>query len=345
MSAYQKSDVLSGAIALIQDHMAVITGDVVLITADTLTDVGAIEAICNAVRLAGAQYSVMTIAQLPFQGALSDPYIPSTVAAAALEATVWIDLTLPYLAGSHVFDVALKKGLVRYNLAVGLDSDGLASLYDKVDLDVLYRVQSTLDGLATEAQQKGLSCRITTPLGTDVSFRIAEPSLTKPRRATSGGIYSIPGNLFMCPDLESVKGRIVIECAYHEYYTRLQTPITVEVDGAIRSVEGGGFDRRLMDRALRRACGGDLGYVIHLTHAFNPVARFKGTNLLEDVRAAGNDAVGFGRPWWIPGGGENHPDGVMSRQSLWIGDHHIASDGAFTGDFAHFEDELQPVYG
>ncbi|WP_142781728.1 hypothetical protein [Agrobacterium sp. T29] len=345
MSAYQKSDVLRGAIALIQDQMAVTAKDVVLVTADTLTDVGAIEAICNAVRLAGAQYSVMTIAQLPFQGALADPYIPPTVAAAALESTVWIDLTLPYIAGSHIFDAALKKGIVRYNLAVGLNSDGLASLYGKVDLDVLYLVQSTLDNLVAKAQQNGLSCRITTPLGTDISFRLAAPSLTKPRQATIGGIYSIPGNLFMCPDLESVKGRIVIECAYHEYYTRLQTPITVEVDGAIRSVEGGGFDRRLMDRALRRACGGDLGYVIHLTHAFNPVARFTGSNLLEDVRAAGNDAVGFGRPWWIPGGGENHPDGVMSRQSLWIGDHHIASDGAFTGDFAHFEDELQPVYG
>lgn len=261
-----------------------------------------------------------------------------------LEATVWIDLTLPYVAGSHAFDVALAKGVVRYNLAVGMDADALACLYGRVDLDALYEVQSALEALATEAQQEGLECRITTPLGTDVRFCLARPSFSKPRRATKGGIYSVPGNLFMTPDLDSVKGRIVIECAYHEYYTRLHEPMTVVVDGAIRAVEGGGNDQRLMNRALRRACGGDLGYVIHLTHAFNPAARYQGRNLLEDVRAAGCDAVGFGRPWWEPGGGENHPDGVMSRQSFWIGDRQVASDGAFIGDFAHYEDRLQPIY-
>jgi len=345
MAVFQKTDVLKGAIALVQDHMATTAKDVVLITADTITDHGVIEALCQAARLAGAQYSVMTIPQLPFQGALADPYIPATVAAAVMESTVWIDLTLPYIAGSHIFDEAIKKGTVRYHMAVGMDSDGLAALYGKVDLDALYRVQSALEELVNEAQRKGQTCRITTPMGTDITFRLAEPSLIKPRQATKGGIYSVPGNLFMCPEMESVKGRIVIECAYHEYYTRLYTPITVMVDGAIQSVEGGGFDRRLMDRALRRACGGDLGYIIHLTHAFNPAARFTGTNFLTDVRVAGNDAVGFGRPWWVPGGGENHPDGAMTRQSLWIGDHHVASDGAFTGDFAHFEEELQPIFG
>lgn len=344
MPAYQKSDVLKGAVALMQDQMAVSCKDVILVTADTLTDPGAIEAILLATRQTGAHISVFTLPQLPFQGALADPYLPPTLAAAVMEATVWIDLTLPYIAGSHIFDEALKKGTVRYNLAVGLDSDGLASLYGRVDLDALYRVQSALEELATEAQAKGLDCRITTPDGTDITFRLAQPSFSKPRQATKGGIYSVPGNLFMFPDVESVKGRIVIECAFHEYYTRLHQPMTITVDGAIRAVEGGGSDRRMMDRALRRACGGDLGYVIHLTHAFNPAARYRGVNLLEDVRAAGNDAVGFGRPWWEPGGGENHPDGVMSRQSFWIGNRQIAQDGAFTGAFAHFEDDLQPIY-
>jgi len=32
----------------------------------------------------------------------------------------------------------------------------------------------------------------------------------------------------------------------------------------------------------------------------------------------GCDAVGMGLPWWVPGGGENHPDAVMGQQSIWL---------------------------
>ncbi|MEJ0071451.1 MAG: hypothetical protein WDO24_24950 [Pseudomonadota bacterium] len=101
----------------------------------------------------------------------------------------------------------------------------------------------------------------------------------------------------------------------------------LEVDGRIRAVSGGGAERATLERALRRAGGGEYGYVIHFTHGLHPAARFTGDCFVEDMRVIGSDAVGLGLPWWQPGGGENHPDAVLSMQSLWLAGTQIVADG------------------
>jgi len=52
-----------------------------------------------------------------------------------------------------------------------------------------------------------------------------------------------------------------------------------------------------------------------------------GESFIEDMRATGNDAVGLGVPFWLPGGGENHPDAILSQQSLWIDGRPVVQDG------------------
>jgi 2,5-dihydroxypyridine 5,6-dioxygenase len=39
----------------------------------------------------------------------------------------------------------------------------------------------------------------------------------------------------------------------------------------------------------------------------------------------------MGLPWWEPGGGENHPDGIVFDQSLWIDGELISERGRFSG--------------
>ena len=58
----------------------------------------------------------------------------------------------------------------------------------------------------------------------------------------------------------------------------------------------------------------------------------------------GCNAVGMGLPWWIPGGGENHPDGVVSDQSMWIDGQKIISDGTIVGpsELAAIAHRLRP---
>lgn len=336
-------ELATAADVLLRDYMVLKPGDSVLITADTATDMAAAQAIMNAASVTGAKPSLLVIPQLPFQGALADPYVPPALAAAADSSSVWIDLTFPYLAGAHVQDEAMKTGRVRYLLGGDMGAGGLVRLFGKVDLDRYYAVHQGFDELVHGAI--GKSVRITDELGSDVSFTLAKPGFRKPRRAEAPGMYLVPGSCTMFPELESVRGEIHVRAAFHEYYTPLSPPLVFRVDGRIKELAGGGNERRIMDRALRRAADGQYGHVIHFTHGIHPAARVTGSSFIEDMRATGNNAVGFGVPWWLPGGGENHPDAIVSMQSIWIDGRQIVDRGQIVAPapLARLSDALAPI--
>ena len=97
---------------------------------------------------------------------------------------------------------------------------------------------------------------------------------------------------------------------------------------------------------LKRASGEGLGYIIHFTCGIHPAARYTGNCFLEDQRVPGYNAVGLGLPFWMPGGGENHPDAVLSKQSLWLDGDQIVKDGLIVGppDLAELAQDLKPLY-
>ncbi|MCJ9712029.1 hypothetical protein LWS69_23645, partial [Bordetella hinzii] len=66
----------------------------------------------------------------------------------------------------------------------------------------------------------------------------------------------------------------------------------------------------------------------------HPAACFTGTNFIEDIRLPGTNAIGMGLPWWEPGGGENHPDGVVFDQTLSVDAEVLVKDGRFQGPAA-----------
>ncbi|MCC7272208.1 MAG: hypothetical protein IT561_06030 [Alphaproteobacteria bacterium] len=336
-------EIAVGADVLTRDFMAVRRGESVLITVDTATDPLAGQAVMNAAAVLGAKPMLLVVPQLPYQGALADPYVGAPLAAAAVSADVWIDLTFPYLAGSHVHDEAMKTKKVRYLLGGDMGAGGIARLFGKVDLDRHYAVQKAFDEIVHGAV--GRTVRITNEAGSDVSFALAKPGFIKPRRADGPGMYLVPGACTMFPELETVRGTINVAAAFHEYYTPLRTPLAFDVAGRIRTVDGGGGERPIMERALRRAAGGEYGYVIHFTHGIHPAARVTGKSFIEDMRATGNDAVGFGIPWWLPGGGENHPDCVLTMQSVWIDGIQVADRGRIVGPdrLARLSEELVPL--
>lgn len=311
---------------LVADHMGVRAGETVLISADTRTDPLLAPILMNAVAQAGARPMIATLLQLPLQGKLADPHLPDALRAAMAAADVWIDLTHPYIAGSETHDSAVKAGRVRCLVAGGMDCEALARLYGVLPLDALYELQQGVDALVAESE--GKPCRLTDANGSDVRFVLGKATGSKPRRALkAGATYSLPGSVVMYPDLESVQGRIVIVGAMHDWYGTLERPLTIEVDGRIRRILEDGPDVDLLDRALRRAGGGDYGHVIHFSYGLHPAARYRGSCFVEDIRAIGANAIGFGRPWWEPGGGENHPDGLLLRQNLWIDGQQVLKSG------------------
>jgi leucyl aminopeptidase (aminopeptidase T) len=346
MSALHDETALARAADIVvRDFMCVQPGEQLLITADTASDMAAVKALLNAASVSGARAGIFIAPQLPFQGSLADPFVPEPLAEAVKSCDVWLDLTFPYMGGSQAHGEAMKTNRVRSLLLADLGAGGLARLFAGVDLDRLFALQNALDGLVSGAA--GKACRVTNRAGTDVSFTIGRPATRKLRHTDRPGTYTPPGSAVIYPEIESVCGVVVVEAAFHEYHTLLKKPLTLRVDGRIREIEGGDADRTVMDRALRRAGGGNYGSIIHFSHGFHPAARFAGRSFIEDIRVPGNNAIGLGIPWWEPGGGENHPDAVVTMQSLWIDGEPIVRDGAVVGppDVARLERELQPVFG
>lgn len=339
------ADLAFAADVLVRDYMAIQPGENVLITADTAGDPAVWEAILTAARMTDAKASAMLLPQLPFQGRLADPFLTPPLKAAVLASDVWIDLTFPYLAGSELYDDAMKANTVRYLLGGDMTADGLTRLFGKVDLDKYYAVHSAFDELINGAIGKPM--RITDRAGTDVSFNLGKRGFEKPRRGDKPGGYLVPGSCTMFPEVESVQGKISVGSVFHEYYTALSEPMVLEIDGKIQKLIGGGNERFVADRALRRAAGGQYGYIIHFTHGIHPAARVTGQSFIEDMRTKGNNAIGMGLPWWEPGGGENHPDGILYMQNIELDGQRIIEDGTIVGPsaLAKVADELEPVFG
>jgi len=310
---------------IVRDFMCVAAKEQVVITADNATDPRGIDAIRNAVRVAGARMAVLTMQQLPHQGGLSDPYIPEPVVAAVKSCDVWFEMTFPYMSGSKAHAEAMKGGRVRSLNLLDLGAGGIARLFGQVNFDRLFALQDALDQLISA--NVGKQCRIANEKGTDITFMIAKPATRKLRKVNKPGTYTPPGSAVIYPEPETAKGTVVIEATFHEFHTLLKTPMRLEVNGRIQKIDGGSSDVKVLDRALRRAAGGEYGSVIHFSHGFHPAARFTGNSFNEDIRVIGNDAVGFGIPWWQPGGGENHPDGVVTMHSIWIDGKQIVDKG------------------
>lgn len=328
---------------LVRDYMAVAPGETVVISADTDGDERVWRAVLAAALLADAKASVVLMPPLPFQGRLADPHVTAPFAAAVLASDVWIDLTFPYLAGSHLYDQAMETKRVRYLLGGDMSAGGLERLFGRVDLDRYYAVHSAFDALVNEAI--GREVRITCAAGTDVRFRLGKRGFEKPRRADRPGAVLVPGSCTMFPEVETVQGRIQVGAVFHEYFTALSQPMVLEIDGRIRRLTGGGAERPVAERALRRAAGGEYGYIIHFTHGIHPAARATGGSFIEDMRTRGNDAIGMGLPWWVPGGGENHPDAILTMQTIDLDGSRIVEDGAIVGPphLARLAEDLVPL--
>lgn len=310
---------------LVGSHFCVQEGESVLITADNKTDSALIDAVITSAARHGARPAVMCIPQLPYQGSLADPYICEPLLAAVARCDVWFDMAFPYMAGSRAFDEAMRAKRARYLLLGDIGAAGLARIYGSVDFDSLFELQLSVDRFL--AQAEGKTCRVTSPLGTDFVFTMGKPASKKNRFANQAGPQTVPGSAIFYPELESVKGVIALEAMFHEYYTRLGSPLFLEIDGQVRALRGGAAESRIADRSLRRAGGGQYGNVIHLTVGLHPGAADTGTSFIEDIRVPGTNAIGLGLPWWVEGGGENHPDGVVRNQSLWIDGVQVVDEG------------------
>ncbi len=236
-------------------------------------------------------------------------------------------------------DAAMKAGRTRYALLATSGVESFGRLYGGVDFASLMDYQMAI--VEYLDRKAGSRVRFSCPAGTGVEFVLDAVKLKRERVARSAGVHTVPGAQSLYPVKGSVRGRVVLGALFDEHYRLLRRPAIVEVDGSIRSMNcTAAEDGPSFERALRRAAGGgDFGFMIHFTMAFHPAARITGRHFIEDIRALGANAIGMGLPWWEEGGGENHPDGVVLDQSLWVDEEPIVEAGSIVGPA-----ELMPAY-
>ena len=338
-------ELAKASLVLARDVMQIKAGEDVVITCDSRTDQKAIAAVVNASASLDARVVTLQLnPPLPFQGGLADPYISEPVAHATNHCDAWIDLCMPYMAGAGVYHTAMKNNRTRYFLAADIGSEGITRVFGRSDIEKVFAVSDLFSTILAESA--GKRCRFSTPLGTDVEFVLADPEGLTIEKASKPGGFFVPGTVMVIPELETVKGTIVCESTFHEYYTKLDTPYRFVVDGKIKEVTGGGTELPAIKRSLKRAGNGEYGNIVHFTCGYHPAARMTGTSFIEDQRAVGCNAVGLGLPQWVEGGGENHPDCVMSEQSFWIGEEQIIDSGSIVGppSLAQVASELELLY-
>lgn len=323
-----KNSAVHAVEVLLGDFLCVRETERVVITADMATDARLVQALLEGAYRHAAEATAVVIPKLPSQGAGADVGITSACRGAISAADVWIDVTFPYMAGSAPHDAVMHEKKARYMLLGDTNLDSLIRLFGDTDLDLYFAAQAEFD---KTFGKKGARCRITCPRGSDFTFELSKPIFEKPRRALNPGMYTIPGACSIGADSKTIKGRIVLGAVFHQVYELLHQPVVVEVDGAIKSITGAGAAAIKFERAVRRATGDKDGMIIHLTNGLHPTAQVTGKCFNEDMRALGNNAVGFGLPWWEPGGGENHPDGVLMGQSVWIDNELIVDNGRVVG--------------
>lgn len=328
---HNRHHLTKAAETLISGHFAVTAQETVLVTVDTRTETALIDALFAAITRVGAKPMIVLIPQLPFQGALADPYLPEALSAAADVSDVWLDFCFPYMAGSKLHDKAIKAGRTRYLLIATGGADSFARMYGGLDFGALMDFQVMMSNFITA--KAGTVARFTCPLGSDISFTMGEVKIKRHRVANVPGMHTVPGAQNLYPELATVKGKVVLQGLFDEIYRPLRSPVTIHVDGRLQGFSGAAAeDQPRIERALRRASGAqDYGYCIHFTLGFHPATQFTGKHFVEDIRLPGTNAIGLGLPWWEAGGGENHPDGVVFDQTLWIDGVQIQDHGRMVG--------------
>ncbi|MFC2029315.1 aminopeptidase [Chloroflexota bacterium] len=188
-----------------------------------------------------------------------------------------------------------------------------------VDYDLMVRICEKICALFESTE----ICRVTSPLGTDLSFRL------KGRTAPVGdGIASVPGELDFFPGVdasiapieESVHGTMIVDGSVVPDGL-VRSPITCHLEeGVITAIESGpsadAWRTNLESTGEPRAF-----HLAHFTLGLNPRARLCG-NMMQDERVMGAVTFGFGHQDPIYGGlagpAKVHIDAVLASPSVYL---------------------------
>ncbi|ASJ16458.1 leucyl aminopeptidase [Thermococcus chitonophagus] len=318
---------------LVRDILNVKDGEVVAITADTLSSEDVVNATAREVFKCGGKPLVLWIPTPPGVGKAADPALPQRALIGMLKGVdIWIEFNHNWLLYSTVFDEVLQENKdLRYICLVGMNPEIMVRTIGKVNMVALAEFLEKLGELTSSARE----VRITTPAGTDVEFRNKKgrPIIVHSGRVNKGEYEMLPGQISWTPKLKTIYGKIVFDGSLYPPIGLLRDPVTLIIEkGRIVDIQGK-REAQEFEKWLESFEDENMYQLAHISYGFNPGAKLTG-NIVEDERVWGATEWGVGNigPRLvpdIPGGvpAASHSDGICLRSSVWLDDTAIMSEG------------------
>ena len=156
-----KFELQKAADKLINEIFAVKKGETVVITADTMSDEGLVDAVAASVYSVGGFPMVITIATPGGVGKAADPDIPvDALTGALLGADVWVEFNHQWMLYSTPFEIAMEKNpKLRYMCLVDFSQELLIRTVGNVETPQLQIFMAAFAQRHIDAKEM----RVTTP--------------------------------------------------------------------------------------------------------------------------------------------------------------------------------------
>ena len=262
-------------------------GEDLLIVANTWTNMEIAEACMIAGINAKANAQLLVIPRMPETD--TREFSPST--AGAIQGA---DVIVALCEGI-VHRAATRKARDKGTRIVSTMPNGIEDYVIEGILDVDYALMIQVCEKICELWEKTEVCQVTSPLGTDISFRLqGRPALVGDGMATEPGEADyFPGvDASVAPVEETINGTIVIDGTVAPGGP-VSEPITCHLEkGVITAIEGG-VDANAWRSALESVDDPNAFHLCHFTLGLNPRARMSGY-MLQDEHVMGAVTFGFG---------------------------------------------------
>lgn len=308
-------------------------GETVAITCDTNSYMDVVNACAASCHKVGAFPMVIQIATPPAVGKANDPYIPGKALLGALmEVDVWLELNMQWIQYSSVYEKIEieREGEIRYMCLVGYDAERMVRTIGKVDRPQLAKFMK-----ATKAAHEGVErMRITTPAGTDVSFKVDPEHYMSCDcgEANVPGYHMLTGQLNVVPEFGSVNGKIVYDGCVTPPFGRIPSvPIELTVENSVITDIQGGKEAVEFKQYLEGFNDPGMLKMAHVAYGFNTGAEMT-DNIVENERVWGCTewGIGYVSKFDGPPAGQDavsHCDGLCTKSSVWLDDRQIMEEG------------------
>ncbi|WP_138263307.1 aminopeptidase [[Clostridium] hylemonae] len=300
-----QNELIQIAQKLLRDLYRMKQGELLVITADTLTDREVVEATEEAAGRLGIQWATLWIKAPGGVAVAADKEIPGkAVVSLLLQADAWAEYNKMWIYGSGAYSEIMKKNTsLRHMCLTGATGELLAHCIGNIRYDALQAFGLKL----AEKIQNARCMRMTTEKGMDISFENIQgrPVLKELGDAGNPGTNMLPGQIAWTPLIESVNGTLVFDGALAPVCGVPSEPVRIKVvDGRVKEVAGGKEAEAYL-KWLKSFEHPQMFGISHTGIGINPGALLSG-DILQDQRVWGSVTWAFGSI----GGNLVPPDGV-----------------------------------